>query len=222
MTETAKILTTISSLKDRGWFPGGSGGLAHLQKISESSQKIYVTPDKLNSVKANDLFLLRSLYGQQDIQTPLNKVDNGLELSPWTSIFLEIIGQKQATCVAALHTKWATLATRAAFHSWRKNSESYPNLLRLSHWGMIKDITGKDEMLIPVVDYTDSGTMLAKTKEALALYPESCAILIRDYAVVVWERSLKLLESRAEAIEYLCELQVADINLFSGYSDSLL
>jgi len=223
MTETSKILDTVTNLSNRGWFPDGSGGLAVLQKIHDNSQKIYVTPHKLQKLVPNDLFLLRNLYGEHDIQFPLNKVENSLEMSPWTSIFLEILGQKpNSSCVAAVHTKWSTLASRAAFHIWRKKSESYPNLLRLSHWGLIKDITGKNEMFIPIVNYADMGTMLAKTKEALSLYPESCAILIRDYAMVVWEKSLGLLESRAEAIEYLCELQVADFNLFSSYNDSLL
>lgn len=223
MTETSKILDSIANLKNRGWFPNGSGGLAVLQKIHDNSQKIYVTPHKVKNLVPNDLFLLRSLYGEQDMQTPLNKVENALELSSWTSIFLEILGNKtNATCVAAVHTKWTTLASRAAFHIWRKKSESYPNLLRISHWGLVNDITGKNEMFIPIVNYADAGTMLSKTKEALSLYPESCAILIRDYAMVVWEKSLELLESRAEAIEYLCELQVADFNLFSSHQDSLL
>ena len=67
MTETSKILDTITNLRSRGWLPNGSGGLAVLQKIHDNSQKIYITPNKVKKLVPNDLFLLRSLYGEQDI-----------------------------------------------------------------------------------------------------------------------------------------------------------
>lgn len=222
MSETNKILNAINKFSNKGWFPGGNGGLAVLHKISDSSQKVYVTPSSLKNICNNDLYLLRSLYGTQDIQQPLNKVENSLQLSPWVSIFLETLGKRNAGCVAALHTKWTTLAGRYALQAWRQQSETYPNLIRLSHWGLIKDFIGKHEMTIPVINYAEPEQMQTSFSDALRLHPECCAILIRDYAIVLWESSLSELEARVEILDRLCELQIADFNLFSKAEDSLL
>lgn len=224
MAITTDILTTINNFKSKGWIPQGNGGLGVLSKISDSSHKVYVTPHKLNKLSHNDLFLLRSLYGNQDIMNPLNKVENSLELSPWATIYLEVLAKKpNASCVATVMTKWSTLATRAAFHAWKKKSEAFPNELRLAHWGLVKDLTsGNHELILPIIDYADIQTMTEKFRKVIDHYPETCAILVRDYAMVVWEETLERLEGQIEALEYLCELQVTDFNLFTPYKDILL
>jgi len=208
-------------IKNRGWFPGSSGGLALLCNITDNSKKIYVTPNAIGSkLSVNDLFLLRHLYGEQDLVSPLNKDESDLRLSKWIGSFLEIFSkQASARCVMQITTKWSTLATRMSIEAWRRRSESYPNLLRLSHWGVISEIKNPwpsdDELLLPIIEKGDPDTITFNVKTSLELYPKANALLIRDYGMFIWGESLEDAEQNAELIEHLCELQVTEFNLLS-------
>ena len=129
---------------------------------------------------------------------------------------MEVIAKfPKTTCGAQVCTTWSTLASRLALHAWKKKSEAFPNVLRISHWGLLNDIGVKQELLLPIINYTDANIMLEAVKEALTFYPQTCAILIRDYGMVTWGQNLLDLERSIEVIEKLCELQVREFNLFN-------
>jgi len=210
-----QIIQYYDKFKSRGWIPGGCGAIAHLFSITENSRKIYVTPERPRhtTLTNNDLFLLRHLYGKLDIQNPLNQDEYGLTISKWTNIFLEVFANKpNATCVAQFSTKWSVLGARMALEAWRKNSSHYPNILRLAHWGLLSFLGADRELLIPIIEFSDPDSMQQATKNALELYPQTCAILIRDYGVITWGTSLEDLESRTELLEHIMELEVREFN----------
>jgi ribulose-5-phosphate 4-epimerase/fuculose-1-phosphate aldolase len=225
MSEKEKIIKAISYFKDKGWMPGARGALALLNKISDESHKIYITantPQK-GYLTNNDIFVLRNLYGENDIVNPLNQSDEALEISKWASIFIEIFSRKpEAKCIVQYCPKWPVLAARMAFASWRAKAESYPNLLRLSHWGLLDGLGSTNELLVPIVNYGDAESMLSSIRRALSLHPEICALLIRDYGVILWGETLQTIKNKTEIFNHVCELEVFDFYLNKTINKALL
>ncbi len=61
---------------------------------------------------------------------------------------------------------------------------------RLSHQEMIKGIKGfgyRDELVVPIIENTAHEHELADSLgEAIAAYPQSCAVLVRRHGMYVW------------------------------------
>lgn len=221
MSDANKIIETFDNFKEKGWMPGSNGALALLCSITENSKKIYVTPEGMSKRKltTNDLFLLRDLYGSQDIQQPINQADDNSKISDWAPLFLELMGRYPGTqAVAQVITKWSALAARMSLAAWKKTAENSPNVIRLSHWPLLSKLGTNRELFIPIINYGSSEKMLLESKTILSLYPETCAILVRDYGMVVWGESLLDLESKIEILEHLCELQIYSYTLLSSIS----
>ena len=225
MPEKDKIIETVEYFRSKGWMPGRCGALALLQKISDESNKIYITPSipKKGFLTNNDIFVLRSLYGDFDVLNPLNKDEESLEISRWSSLFIEIFAQRPGTqAVVQYCSKWPTLATRMSLSAWKATADSYPNLLRLSHWRLLSELGVEDELLVPVINYGSPEAMLGSMREKLNLYPNTCAILIRDYGTLIWGESLQSVKNRAEIFNHICELEVFNHYLNKITSKSLL
>ena len=216
MNDATQVIEAYKSFRSKKWMPGGQGALASLCSINDNSSKVYVTPDQIRDDLSNsDLFLLRNLYGSNEMQAPLNSFDETLTISRWTPIFLEIIARFPKTrAIAQLCTKWSVLAARMSLEAWKKKADQHPNVLRLSHWELLNHLGASNELLIPVVSLSSGDTLLAETKNSLSLYPNTCAILIRDYGIVVWGESFSDLERRVEILEHVCELQTISFTLF--------
>ena len=84
-------------------------------------------------------------------------------------------------------------------------------MFRIAHWDLVSQLAPEDdskELNLPIIDYDDSS--LEKVKLALDLYPSTCAILIRDYGMLLWGSSSEDLFARAEVLEHLLELQIRE------------
>jgi ribulose-5-phosphate 4-epimerase/fuculose-1-phosphate aldolase len=217
MNDGNLVIKTFDHFRDRGWMPGSSGALALMCSITDSSNKIYVTPDQADKrLTTNDLFILRSLYGKPDLQEPLNKIDEHMDLSKWAPAFLHVLEQyPQTRALAQVTTKWSVLAARMALDAWKKRSDNHPNVLRLSYWELLKDLGSDKELLIPIINLSDPDSMLTEIKSLLSSYPGTCAILVRDYGMVVWGNSFDQIERRVEVLEYVCEMQIYSYTLLS-------
>ena len=217
MNDAKRVIEAYKKFRSKNWMPGGQGALASLCSINENSNKVYVTPDQIRDELSNsDLFLLRNLYGANEMQAPLNSFDETLTISRWTPVFLEIISKFPKTrAIAQLCTKWSVLAGRMSLEAWKKKADQHPNVLRLSHWELLDHLSSSEELLIPVVNLARGEALLSETKNLLSLYPDTCAILIRDYGIVVWGDSFSDLERRVEILEHVCELQTISFTLFS-------
>jgi len=219
MADTDKVIKAFDRFKEKGWMPGGNGALALMCHITENSKKIYVTPNETSKkLTANDLFLLRDLYGSKDIRQPLNQADDA-KISDWNALFLELMGKyPKIQAVAQVITKWSSLSARMALTAWKKTSENHPNVLRLSHWPLLSKLHSDRELFIPIINYGNPEVMLAEARAMLLLYPKTCVILIRDYGMVVWGESLLDVENKIEILEHLCELQIYSYTLLSSSS----
>jgi methylthioribulose-1-phosphate dehydratase len=221
MSDTTKIIETFEKFKEKGWRPGGNGALALLCSITENSKKIYVTPNTTDKKKltTNDLFLLRDLYGSQDLIQPLNQPDDNSKIADWAPVFLDVLARYPETkAVAQVITKWSALSARMALAAWKKTAENNPNVIRLSHWPLLRRLQPNRELFIPIINHGNPESMLAEARVSLSLYPETCAILVRDYGMVIWGETLLDLENKIEILEHLCELQIYSYALLSSLS----
>lgn len=220
MNEQMQISEAYNRFRARGWAPGGQCAIALLSHVTDNSKKIYVTPDYVKDAQlaSSDLFLLRDLYGIQDIQTPLNQINQANKISRWSSVLLEILSRNTTNlCAVQLTPLWSTLAGRHALTNWAKKGDSHPNVLRLTYWKLLEKLTfdgSADELSIPIISYGKPEETLFETKEALKLYPHTCAIVIRDYGILAWGKTLADVQNRVEILEHLCQLQIQDFILF--------
>jgi len=219
MTDVKQVVDAFNKFRDKGWAPGGNCAIAFMSHVTDNSKKIYVTPDSVNDLQLHtgDVYLLRDLYGIQDIQTPLNQIDKSLKISRWTAILLEIIGSNPHNlCAAQLSPVWSTLAAKHALTLWAKKGEAHPNVLKLTYWRLLQKITGENssEVSIPIIDYINPEQVIGEVRELLKLYPQTCAIIIRDYAILAWGKTLADVFNRVEVLEHLCQLQIQDSILF--------
>jgi len=196
--------------------PGTAGGLAHLISMGNNSKRILITPEGVgkDDLTASDLFVLRDLYGTQEMIAPIPK-NKPSRISSWAPLFIEVLGRyPTATCVGEFATKWAVLAGRVAFKAWQRNADAFPNVLRLAHWGLLRHLETEQGLNIPVIEgNTDVMALHTAIQQALTNYPSTCAVLIRNYGLLAWGDSVGDLKNRLEILEHLCELQVADFNL---------
>jgi methylthioribulose 1-phosphate dehydratase/enolase-phosphatase E1 len=61
---------------------------------------------------------------------------------------------------------------------------------RITHMEMIKGINGhgyRDELVVPIIENTPSeGELTQALKEAIAKYPKTTAVLVRNHGVYIW------------------------------------
>jgi ribulose-5-phosphate 4-epimerase/fuculose-1-phosphate aldolase len=206
--ETNDIVSYLRKFHDAGWMPGSVGAGAQLIVHNESSKKILVTPDNLdiNTFTSSDLFVLRDLYGTQEIQAPLK---GKFSISKWATVFFTLLAKTDAKCAAFVSTQNSCLIGRKAIQLWNEKSESHPNLLRLSHWGLIKDLgIPHPEVNVPIIDCF-ANEALPQVNSVFDLYVNPFpAILVRNYGLLVWENSLSLLRNKIEILERLFALQL--------------
>ena len=209
METSEGFINFIKNLGSNNLMVGPKCGAAFVITINDKNKKVYITKDYLNAsaAKLSDLFVLKNFYGETDIREPISR--EPINISTWSPIFLNLIA-RGATGVVFSTTKWSLLAEKAALKSWQQDGGQHPNLIRLAHWEILTDVFSKKELLIPIVGKEN---LQGDLKSSLELYPDSCAVLISNYGLLVWGNSLQDLSSKLETIEYLFELQVNQFKL---------
>jgi methylthioribulose-1-phosphate dehydratase len=220
MSDVRTVVDAFNKFRDKGWAPGGHCSIAYLCHVTDNSKKIYVTPDNITDLQLNtsDIFLLRDLYGIQDIQTPINQLEKNLKISKWVPTLLEIISSSSNNpCAVQLSPVWSTLAAKYALTVWAKKGDTHPNVLKLTYWKLLEKLTGDTtttEISIPIINYAKPEQITIEIRETLRLYPQTCAIIIRDYGILAWGKTLSDVYNRVEVIEHVCQLQIQDSILF--------
>ena len=207
MMENNDIISYARKFHDAGWMPGSIGAIAQLIVHNESSKKILVTPDNLdiNTFSSNDLFVLRDLYGTQEIQAPLK---GNFAISMWASTFFMLLAKTDSKCTAFVSTQNSCLLGLKAIQMWKEKSESHPNLVRLSHWGLLKDLGAQTEINIPIID-CEADEAAAQVENTFNLYVNSFpAIIVRNYGLLAWDSSLPELRNKLEILDRLFGLQL--------------
>jgi ribulose-5-phosphate 4-epimerase/fuculose-1-phosphate aldolase len=210
------IVIFCKELHAKGYTPGASGGLAVLCNFGTNSKSIFVTPEGISSssLQPSELFVLRDFYGAQEFLPPMERADRSYQISKYCPIFLEGLQSTGAGCIAYITSKWATLATRMGLKAWSRDAEGLPNVIRLSHWGLVDEIKpGSCELVAPVINFDSVDSQAAQFKRVRSIYPETEVVFVRNTGMIVWADTFESLKIKIELLERLCELQVTEFHL---------
>lgn len=209
MIDTNDAASYVKKFHEEGWLPGSVGALAQLIVHNESSRKIFVTPEHFDasSLTASDFFTLRDLYGSQEIQAPVK----GGTISRWASSLFLLLGKTDSRCAAFVSTINASLLGVKSLEMWRSQG-GHPNQIRLGRWGLLRDLGYPSlEAILPVID-CEAEDAMTQIENLYNLHVQTFpAILVRNYGLLTWEKTLPLLKNKIELLERLFELQLRTV-----------
>ncbi|XP_066980010.1 probable methylthioribulose-1-phosphate dehydratase isoform X1 [Macrobrachium rosenbergii] len=184
-----------------GWVSGTGGGIS-----IKTGDQIYVAPSGVQKerLQPEDIFVL-SPDGEEVVIPPLQK---NLKISQCTPLFMLAYKMRGAGAVIHSHSKAAVMATLA-----------YPGPeFRVTHLEMIKGIKCgsedrqmryDEELIVPIIENTPFEADLADSmSQALELYPDTQAVLVRRHGVYVWGDTWEKAKTMAESYDYLFDIAV--------------
>ncbi|XP_047490491.1 probable methylthioribulose-1-phosphate dehydratase isoform X2 [Penaeus chinensis] len=183
-----------------GWVSGTGGGISIKQE-----EKIFVAPSGVQKerLKPEDLFVLNA--AGEELEVP---ADKQLRKSQCTPLFMLAYRMRGAGAVIHSHSKAAVMATLAYAGSEFK----------VTHLEMIKGIKCAsedrqmrydEEVVVPIIDNTPFEADLADSMaQALELYPDTNAVLVRRHGVYVWGDTWEKAKTMAECYDYLFDIAV--------------
>ncbi|KAJ2133313.1 Methylthioribulose-1-phosphate dehydratase [Coemansia sp. RSA 1807] len=182
-----------------GWVTGTGGGIS-----IRDGEKVYVAPSGVQKerISPHDLFVM-SLSTRTVLRAPLPPITP----SACTPLFYNAYTMRNARACIHTHSQNAVLVTML-----------YKNEFTISHQEMIKGIrrgqSGTnlqffDTLCVPIVENTaNEEDLTGRMAEAMEMYPEACAVLVRRHGVYVWGESWEKAKTMAECYDYLFELAV--------------
>lgn len=215
-----QICSITKKLSEKGWMPGSSGGLALLNTIGTTQKSILIAPGNINkaNLKTGDLFEIKWIFENQSFIKPILSNDSNPHVLPKLSpIYLLLMNALGAKCVIEASPSWISLATKYALKAWECNAECHPNILRLANWRLLNELSSKEEVRLPIVNYSsnleDTQVLFQRT---LNDHPDSIALLIKDYGILAWGDSIENTLSKIELIDELCKLQIFNHKLLEN------
>ncbi|PVU93866.1 hypothetical protein BB559_003142 [Furculomyces boomerangus] len=182
-----------------GWVTGTGGGISICK-----GDLVYIAPSGVQKerIKPEEMFVL-------------NKSTKELIRSPQPPI-------KPSQCTPLFYNAFLMRNAGACVHSHSQNAVlvtmMYDKEFEISNQEMIKGITrdGKgvnlsyfDTLRVPIIDNTAQERDLTEyMAEAMRLYPETCAVLVRNHGVYVWGETWEKAKTMSECYDYLFELAV--------------
>lgn len=209
--ENDDIVSYIRKFHAAGWMPGSVGAVAQLIIHNENSKKILITPHNLdvNTFTTNDLFVMKDLYGSQEVQAPLK---GNFSISKWAPTFFMLLGKTESRCAAFVSNTNSCLAGAKAIQLWKEKGESHPNMLRLSHCGLIGELsTGASEIGVPIIDCTPEDAPNQVNSLFDVHVKQVPAILVRNYGLLAWAGSLGELRNKIEIFDRLFQIQLQSV-----------
>lgn len=183
-----------------GWVSGTGGGISIKQ-----GEKIFVAPSGVQKerLKPEDLFVLNAAGDELEVPA-----DKQLRKSQCTPLFMLAYQMRGAGAVIHSHSKASVMATLAYAGSEFK----------VTHLEMIKGIKCAsedrqmrydEEVVVPIIDNTPFEADLADSMaQALELYPDTNAVLVRRHGVYVWGDTWEKAKTMAECYDYLFDIAV--------------
>ncbi|KAL0276374.1 UNVERIFIED_CONTAM: hypothetical protein PYX00_003961 [Menopon gallinae] len=184
-----------------GWVTGTGGGISIKHK-----EKIYISPSGVQKerLQPDDLFV-QDMDGH-DLETP--PPAKKLKKSQCTPLFMCAYKERNAGSVIHTHSKSAVLVTLL-----------YPGKeFRICYQEMIKGIKNQelgsnllfsDELVVPIIENTCMEQDLTDSlAQAIADYPQTCAVLVRRHGVYVWGDTWQQAKTMCECYDYLFDIAV--------------
>ena len=184
-----------------GWATGTGGSLSMRYQGS-----IYVSPSGVQKerIQAEELFVLSENGEEREVPHP----DKKLRKSGCTPLFMCIYKLNGVGAVIHSHSPKAVMATIL-----------FPGKeFRVSHLEMIKGVRKcstweklryDDMLVVPVIENTcEEGDLCEGLSQAIAEYPDTCAVLIRRHGIYVWGRTWEEAKTMAECYDYVFAVAV--------------
>jgi methylthioribulose-1-phosphate dehydratase len=194
------ICTLCRNFYQLGWVSGTGGGIS-----IKRGDRIFMAPSGVEKEKIHpaDVFVLDA---RGEILEPA--ANPNLKLSECAPLFQAAYELRDAGAVLHSHSSNVVLATMLA----RRGSGQAIATLEFTQLEMIKGVAGHgfyDTFVLPVIDNTPRECELTESlRSAIAEYPRSPAVAVRNHGIYVWGRDEVHAKTQAECIDYLCEVTV--------------
>lgn len=190
-----------------GWVSGTGGGLSIKQ-----GGVIHCAPSGVQKerLRPEDMFVLNENY--EVIEHPR---DPKLKISECLPLFRMAFDKRNAGCCIHSHSIYANLVTALCtqvnpdtkLHEFRIRKQEMIKGLKRCNSG--QTLQYSDTLIVPIIQNTAYERDLVDSMySAEALYPETCAILVKNHGVYVWGRTWQQAKTMAECYEYLFKLKL--------------
>uniref|UniRef100_A0A672LES5 Methylthioribulose-1-phosphate dehydratase n=1 Tax=Sinocyclocheilus grahami TaxID=75366 RepID=A0A672LES5_SINGR len=185
-----------------GWVTGTGGGISLRHGLH-----IYIAPSGVQKerIQPEDLFVCD--IDEKDISCP--PPQKNLKKSQCTPLFMNAYTMRGAQAVIHTHSKSAVMATLMC-----PGKE-----FRITHQEMIKGIRKgnsgtnyrlyDDTLVVPIIENTpEEKDLKERMAQAMEMYPDSCAVLVRRHGVYVWGDTWEKAKTMCECYDYLFDIAV--------------
>lgn len=184
-----------------GWVTGTGGGIS-----IKYNDQIFIAPSGVQKerMESEDLFV-QNMNGE-DIEVP--PIEKNLTKSQCTPIFMCSYKERNAGAVIHIHSQEVVKLCLL-------NPE---NEIRITDLEIIKGIFNEEkgqyydndeEVIIPIINNSKYERDLVDTfKIALAKYPKTSAVLVRNHGMYVWGKDWKSAKTQCECYEYAFKIMV--------------
>lgn len=197
-----------------GWVTGTGGGCS----IREDDL-VYIAPSGVQKelMKHTDIYVL----ALNDSPEKDYKERTYLRSPPCykpsqcTPLFLAAFTRRNAGCCIHTHSQWAVLVTLLLEAEGPGKNKVFEinNIEQIKGFGRGMSKKGNlgyhDTLRIPVIENTPHEEDLTEyLEEAMELYPDTYAVLVRRHGVYVWGDNVHKAKTQCESLDYLFQLAV--------------
>ncbi|CAF1358813.1 unnamed protein product [Didymodactylos carnosus] len=183
-----------------GWVTGTGGGIS-----LKYNDLIYLAPSGVQKERLQSEHLFVQTVDGKTVCEP--SADLKLKRSQCTPLFYNSFHLRNSGACIHTHSKSAVLVTLL-----------YPGIeFRITHQEMIKGIKKDstpstyyrydEELVVPIIENTcEEENLTQSMANAMNMYPDTCAVLVRRHGVYVWGETWKKAKTMCECYDYLFEI----------------
>ncbi|KAM0935895.1 putative 2-hydroxy-3-keto-5-methylthiopentenyl-1-phosphate phosphatase [Dioscorea sansibarensis] len=191
-----------------GWVSGTGGSITikvHDDSVPRPHQIIVMSPSGVQKERMapEDMYVMSGDGTVLSAPSPKPYPNKAPKCSDCGPLFLKAYEMRNAGAVIHSHGMESCLVTM--LHPISKE-------FRITHMEMIKGIQGHgyyDELVVPIIENTAHERELTDSlSAAIAAYPKSTAVLVRNHGIYVWGDSWISAKTQAECYHYLFDAAI--------------
>lgn len=207
--ETKALLSELCChFYNLGWVSGTGGSITvkvHDDSLPKSQQLIVMSPSGVQKERMvpEDMYVLNSNGSVLSAPSPKPFPHKPPKCSDCAPLFIQAYKMRDAGAVIHSHGMESCLATMI---------NPFSKEFRITHMEMIKGIKGHgyyDELVVPIIENTaHEGELTESLSEAIAAYPKTTAVLVRNHGIYIWGDSWIHAKTQAECYHYLFDAAI--------------